>query len=100
MLKEALIRARKMGYRARGHVNGRLGGLPFRLDPYHSKFWRRAGRGDWEPETFAVLDAHLRGDADYLDIGAWIGPTVLYAARKARHVWCFEPDPTAYRHLA
>lgn len=91
---------RKMIYRARGHYAGTLGGTPFRLDPYHSKFWRRAGSGRWEPETFAALDAHLHPDADYLDIGAWIGPTVLYAAKKARHVWCFEPDPTAFRHLA
>ncbi|SDC93397.1 FkbM family methyltransferase [Ruegeria marina] len=90
---------RKMIYRARGHVPGRLNGEPFRLDPYHSRFWRKATAGHWEPETFAVLDRHLSPDRDYLDIGAWIGPTVLYAARKARHVWCFEPDPVAFRHL-
>ncbi|GAB4547264.1 MAG: hypothetical protein Tsb0024_17220 [Ruegeria sp.] len=95
-----LTQARKMFYRARGHYAGNLNGEPFRLDPYHSKFWRKASAGDWEPETFAVLDRHLSPDRDYLDIGAWIGPTVLYGARKARHVWCFEPDPTAYRHLA
>ncbi len=95
-----LTRIRKAMYRARGHFDGRLGGVPFRLDPYHSKFWRRTTRGAWEPETFAVLDTHLAPDADYLDIGAWIGPTVLYAAKKAHHVWAFEPDATAFRHLA
>ncbi len=95
-----LTQARKMFYRARGYCAGTLNGEPFRLDPYHSKFWRKASAGDWEPETFAVLDQYLSPDRDYLDIGAWIGPTVLYGARKARHVWCFEPDPTAFRHLA
>lgn len=95
-----LTQVKKALYRARGHYSGRLGGEPFRLDPYHSKFWRKACAGDWEPETFAVLDAHLDGSRDYLDIGAWIGPTVLFGARRARHVWCFEPDPTAFRHLA
>ena len=95
-----LTRLRKAIYRARGAYAGALGGVPFRLDPYHSKFWRRASAGAWEPETFAVLDAHLSDEADYLDIGAWIGPTVLYAAKKARHVWAFEPDATAFRHLA
>jgi FkbM family methyltransferase len=89
-----------MFYRARGYYAGRLGGEPFRLDPYHSKFWRKATAGAWEPETFAVLDRFLAPDRDYLDIGAWIGPTVLYGARRARHVWCFEPDPEAFRHLA
>ncbi|MES0823943.1 FkbM family methyltransferase [Ruegeria sp. SCP11] len=95
-----LTQARKMFYRARGYYAGNLNGEPFRLDPYHSKFWRKASAGAWEPETFAVLDKYLSPDRDYLDIGAWIGPTVLYAARRARHVWCFEPDPTAFRHLA
>lgn len=94
-----LTRIRKMIYRARGYVPGRLNGEAFRLDPYHSKFWRKATAGGWEPETFAVLDRHLSPDRDYVDIGAWIGPTVLYAARRARHVWCFEPDPVALRHL-
>jgi FkbM family methyltransferase len=88
-----------MMYRARGYFSGSLNGVPFRFDPYHSKFWRKATEGKWEPGTFAVLDAHLDRDHDYLDIGAWIGPTVLYAARKARHVWCFEPDPEAFRAL-
>lgn len=95
-----LTRARKMMYRARGFYDGTLAGEPFRLDPYHSKFWRNASAGTWEPETFAVLDRLLDAQHDYLDIGAWIGPTVLYGARKARHVWCFEPDPEAFRALA
>ncbi|WP_253284158.1 FkbM family methyltransferase [Ruegeria sp. HKCCD6228] len=95
-----LTQARKMFYRARGYYAGNLNGEPFRLDPYHSKFWRKATAGAWEPETFAVLDRFLSPQSDYLDIGAWIGPTVLYGARRARHVWCFEPDPTAFRHLA
>lgn len=89
-----------MLYRARGYVTGRLADESFRLDPYHSKFWRKATAGQWEPETLDVLAAHLDKGHDYLDIGAWIGPTVLYGARKARHVWCFEPDPVAFRHLA
>ncbi len=99
MLTQALIRARKMLYRARGYYSGQLGGEAFRLDPYHSKFWRKAASGTWEPETFAVLSQYLDKQHDYLDIGAWIGPTVLYGARKARHVWCFEPDPAAFRAL-
>lgn len=95
-----LTALRKMMYRARGFVPARLAGETFRCDPYHSKFWRKASAGTWEPKTFDVLKSHLSADRDYLDIGAWIGPTVLYGARHARHVWCFEPDPRAFRHLA
>ena len=95
-----ITKTRKMLYRARGFCPATLAGEPFRLDPYHSTFWRKAAAGLWEPETFAVLSDHLDKAHDYLDIGAWIGPTVLFGARKARHVWCFEPDPTAFRALA
>ena len=84
----------------RGRVPATLAGEQFNCDPYHSKFWHKASSGTWEPETFKVLRTHLHRDRDYLDIGAWIGPTVLYGARHARHVWCFEPDPRAFRHLA
>ena len=95
-----LTRIRKAIYRAQGYMSGTLGDEPFRLDPYHSKFWHKVSAGRWEPDTFRVLDAHLDADHDYLDIGAWIGPTVLYGARKARHVWAFEPDPAAFRALS
>lgn len=95
-----LTRARKMFYRARGFCPAVLAGERFRCDPYHSKFWRRASAGAWEPETFAVLDQYLDRDHDYLDIGAWIGPTVLFGARRARHVFAFEPDAAAFRALA
>ncbi|WP_170476305.1 FkbM family methyltransferase [Ruegeria arenilitoris] len=94
-----ITNAQKMFYRARGYFNGTLNGEPFRLDPYHSKFWKKASSGLWEPETFEVLDRYLSPDRDYIDVGAWAGATVLYASRRARHVWCFEPDPVAYRFL-
>ncbi|MEX0283372.1 MAG: FkbM family methyltransferase [Paracoccaceae bacterium] len=95
-----LTALRKSMYRLRGSVPVTLAGENYVCDPYHSKFWRKASSGAWEPETFRVLDRYLQADRDYLDIGAWIGPTVLYGARKAAKVWCFEPDPRAYRHLA
>ena len=95
-----LTRARKALYRLRGHCPASLDGERFLCDPYHSSFWRKASAGKWEPETFRLLAAHLDKTSDYLDIGAWIGPTVLYGARKARHVWAFEPDPSAFRALS
>ena len=56
--------------------------------------------GVWEPYTFRILDVFLdRPTIPYLDIGAWIGPTVLYAARKVDRVWAIEPDRVAYAAL-
>lgn len=55
--------------------------------------------GVWEPETFQALDRFLTPQHAYLDVGAWIGPTVLYAAHVARVSYAFEPDPVARAEL-
>lgn len=62
-------------------------------------FWGRFAAGQWEPETFEVLDRMLTPDGCYVDVGAWIGPTVLYAARLCREVVAVEPDPVAWSQL-
>ncbi|QHI35427.1 hypothetical protein IMCC3317_07730 [Kordia antarctica] len=51
--------------------------------------------GDWEEETFIILEKYARKGKVYIDVGAWIGPTVLFAAKLYEKVVCFEPDPVA-----
>ncbi len=89
----------RLWFRARGEVGTRICGIPFRADPYHIGFWREVEAGKWEPEIFDALDRFLRPSSSCVDVGAWIGPTVIYAARKCAKVYCFEPDPDAYRYL-
>lgn len=55
--------------------------------------------GNWEEETFTIFDYYKNCDKIYLDIGAWIGPTVLYNASNFKTVYCFEPDPIALERL-
>lgn len=55
--------------------------------------------GSWEEDTFNILDHYQNLDKIYLDIGAWIGPTVLYSANKFKQIICFEPDPIAIERL-
>ena len=62
-------------------------------------FWRRVGAGLWEPQTFEVFQRFLRPDRSYIDMGAWIGPTVLYGAMLSRRVHALEPDPVAFAEL-
>jgi len=69
-----------------------------------SEFWDRVDGISWEPRTFKVLKTILQnsGDvknAEYLDFGAWIGPTVLFAANFASRVWALEPDTMAAEML-
>lgn len=68
-------------------------------DEQFASFWNAVFPNHWEDFTFHVLDHYLHPDQNYLDIGAWIGPTALYAAHKAKQTFCIEPDPVAYREL-
>lgn len=69
-------------------------------------FHRPAGFDYWENVytdaeafVFEVYDKILSKEKDFLDIGAWIGPNTIYAARKARKVVAVEPDPVAFSFL-
>lgn len=86
-------------YRLQGKIAVRMGDQHFSCDPENLNFWDKVNDGRWEPRTFAVLDRLLTTGKTYCDIGAWIGPTVLYAARNCRQVYCLEPDRVAYRFL-
>jgi FkbM family methyltransferase len=62
----------------------------------HAFFWEAFSKNEWEAVTFDVFDHYLKSEMTYLDIGAWIGPTVCYAAKKVSKVIAFEPDPYAF----
>lgn len=74
-------------------------GCAFWVNNHESAFWDRVENGDWEPLTYRVFDRFLDASHSCLDIGAWIGPTVLYAASRARHCYALEPDPVAFAAL-
>lgn len=85
--------------RAAGCAPITIRGRPFRCDPDHLALWKWIATGSWEPRTLDVFDRYLNRESIYYDIGAWIGPTVLYASQTVREVYAFEPDPTAYSYL-
>lgn len=62
-------------------------------------FWGQYAAGKWEPGTFEVLDQFLTPAGVYVDLGAWIGPTVLYASSRCGLVVAVEPDPVAFDQL-
>ncbi len=55
--------------------------------------------GPWEPHTFNIFDKFCSLSKSYIDIGAWIGPTVLYATQLSKKAYCVEPDPVAHNEL-
>ena len=60
-------------------------------------FWNQYP--EWENETFKIFDKFLKYEFSYIDIGSWIGPTVLYGCQKSKHCFALEPDPVAYKEL-
>ena len=78
----------------------RLGGRALQVARgRNDAFWQRAQQGDWEPDTFRIFERFLDREHSYLDIGAWIGPTLLYGCQLARRAWGIEPDPLAFPEL-
>ena len=63
------------------------------------KFWKGYMGKGWEPETFKVFDEFLDKNHSYIDIGSYIGPTVLYGSQLAKHCFAIEPDPIAFQEL-
>ena len=53
----------------------------------------------WEPGTLVLMDKLIDQDTVYIGFGAWIGPTALFAAARAKSVHIFEPDPYCFPDL-
>jgi len=66
---------------------------------FFKSFWHKVKSNKWEPDTFAVFNKFLDTKHSYIDIGAWIGPTVLYGCQIAKHCYAIEPDPVALKSL-
>lgn len=62
--------------------------------------WEECERRVWRPRTFQIMDKFLKPGMVYVDVGAFVGTTALYAASKGAKVYTFEPDPAAFNDLA
>ena len=85
--------------RWRGCQISSIGGFPVRVHPGDRSFWVDTYFGCWEEETLAWIRSHVRPGIQFGDIGAWVGPTSIFAAKLGAKVTCFEPDPVAYERL-
>jgi len=90
---------RTLFYRMKGGFNVTMGKQTFTCDSDSWRYWRFIDSGKWEPHTLAIYDKLLGKKDEYLDIGAFIGPTALYASRLCAKVYCLEPDPHNYELL-
>ena len=65
----------------------------------HQSHWQNVNNGNWEPQTFKIFDEFLDKKRSCIDLGAWIGSTVLYSCQLSRHVYAAEPDEIAINAL-
>jgi len=74
--------------------------LSFKIKGGFSEKWFSKERfQNWENNTFYIFDHYANLDCNYIDIGAWIGPTVMYAAQKFKKVIAIDPDRLAFYRL-
>ena len=66
---------------------------------YSEKWFSHNTFQQWEPNTFHILDYYQNLNGTYIDIGAWIGPTAMYASQIFGRVVAVEPDKLAYKRL-
>ena len=81
------------------HFEGSIHGISLRGDSNHMRHWASVMRGEWQPHIYRLLSTQLQSDSVYCEIGSGIGSTLIFAAQKCANAYCFEPDPTSYRHL-
>ena len=79
-------------------MNINFKGLSFIVDHRNYKeFWDNFH--DWENNDLDFVIKKAEKDQIFIDIGAWIGPYTLLAAKLGMKVYAFEPDKTAYEVL-
>lgn len=64
-----------------------------------SSFWRLFYANEWEVETHNWIRRTVKTGSLFLDIGAWIGPTALWAQQMGANVIAVEPDPIAFAEM-
>lgn len=62
-------------------------------------FWKNH-YSSWKNNKFQVFDRFLNKDKIFIDIGAWIGATCIYASRKSKHIFAIEPDINSNESLS
>lgn len=61
-------------------------------------FWDQV-YANWENQRINLLDSYLSKNKIFIDIGAWIGTTCIYASRKSQYVYAIEADKYALKDL-
>jgi FkbM family methyltransferase len=72
----------------------------FDVSDENKEFWQCFNNRTWEPETVKFYRKYVSPDKEVIDIGGWIGPTVLIAySFNPKKISVVEGDPANYQIL-
>ena len=70
--------------------------LTARVKNTESDFWNTLEKGGWERYTYASFAQYITSNTIVIDIGTWIGPTILFNSQLAAKTYGIEADPVAF----
>lgn len=64
-------------------------------------FWDEYDQCGWEPQTYDIYKKYLNIQTKYIDIGAWVGMTIFFAAETGvKEIYAIEANPVSYGLVA
>ena len=63
----------------------------------YENFWSNIE--SWEVKNLEFIKSNFCEDQIFIDVGSWIGPYTIFAAKLGMKVYSYEPDNIAYRIL-
>lgn len=63
-------------------------------------FWDEFEKTFWEQETYNIFQNFIDSQTIYIDIGAWIGSTIIYASQQSpKEIYAVEANPLSFELL-
>ncbi len=63
-------------------------------------FWDEFSKTSWEPQTYNIFHNYINAQTTYIDIGAWIGSTLIYASQQnPKEMYALEANPLSFELL-
>lgn len=83
---------------SKDYIVKKLNSLSFSVKKHW--LWERTEIKDYEPHTYKIFKKYLHPEKVYIDIGAWVGPTILFATEIGiKHIYAIEANPLTFRLL-
>ena len=74
-------------------------GVSFSVSPH--RFWKQYRKSGWEPKTYETFRRNLTDDIIYVDIGAYVGITLMWArVLGTKKIYAVEANPESYELLS